>query len=416
MKTLLKGFGVLVLFACTWLLGFGWRDFEHLHAPNLSALQSLVGVNDAGSPSADEVFRTNYDRIRSDYARSLSPVTLKYAGMSGLMEATGDAHTTFLPPVSAKDFDETTQAQFGGVGASLLPDPLGAKADTVFEDGPAYGAGMRSGDLIIGVNGQTLAGIDIDKIVQKIRGPEGSTVRLTVMKPGQKKPEVMSIHRAMVTAPTVLSKFLTASDVGYLAVVGFDEPTAEQFDKELAKLEAHKGMKGLVIDLRGNPGGLLETARDMLSRWVEDKTVVTMKFREGSETASTYSGFLHKFDYPVVVLINEDTASAAEIFSGALHDYKLATLVGEHSYGKDSVQNVWKMLDGASAKITIAHYFLPTTPDIGRKEDVDGNYLSGGLQPDIKVDLPTDLPVTIGDPSKNDTQLEKAIEVIDSKQ
>jgi carboxyl-terminal processing protease len=182
----------------------------------------------------------------------------------------------------------------------------------------------------------------------------------------------------------------------------------------LAKIEKHH-LRGLVLNLRDDPGGLLETAIELLSRFVEDKVVVKMKGREGhEEVARTYTGSKHNFNYPIVVLINEDSASAAEIFSGVLHDYQLATLVGEHSYGKASVQNVRMLVDGSSAKITIARYFLPGGEDIGRKVDDDGQYISGGLQPDVKVDLDLDKNVTPGD-LKTDTQLQKAVEIIRQK-
>jgi carboxyl-terminal processing protease len=199
-----------------------------------------------------------------------------------------------------------------------------------------------------------------------------------------------------------------------MSIASFSEPTALQFDHELKKLEAQP-ICGLVIDLRGNPGGLLETAADMLSRFVDDKVVVKMKFRDGKEeVVRTYSGETHDFNYPIDILINEDSASAAEIFSGVLHDYGKATLVGTHSYGKSSVQSVFPLVDQSSAKITIARYYLPITPYYGRVVDEDGAYISGGLEPDVKVDLNDSAEMTPGDP-KTDNQLRKAIDVVLAK-
>lgn len=416
MKALKVILVLFTLFACA-VLGFSWRDLRRGHVPGFDILTSMSGrMKPQGEASPELVFKRAYGRILSDFYRAVPPKDLKYAGMEGMMASLGDPHTLFLVPHVAADFDLEIDASFVGVGARLSPDPLGAKAASVFEDGPAYAAGMRKGDLIVAVDGVPTAGKILDNIVATIRGKEGTMVKLSIIKPGRASVVVLSMPRQRVTTPTVESSFLKASNVGYMSVATFSEPTAEQFDRELAKLEQNAGMKGLVIDLRGDPGGLLETAVDMLSRFVESKVVVKMKFRDGHvETAATYTGFKHNFAYPVVVLINEDSASAAEIFSGVLHDYKLATLVGEHSYGKASVQNVFPMRDGASAKITIAHYFLPSSPDISRKVDADGAYLSGGLPPDVKVDLPDDVPVTVGDPTKNDTQLIKAIELIQAK-
>ncbi|MBI3721300.1 MAG: hypothetical protein HY248_02000, partial [Fimbriimonas ginsengisoli] len=157
---------------------------------------------------------------------------------------------------------------------------------------------------------------------------------------------------------------------------------------------------------------------EMLSRFVEDKLVVKMRSRDGAEeVARTFSGYRSDgLGVPIIVLVNEDTASAAEIFAGVLHDYRLATIVGEHTYGKASVQNIFSLRDGSSAKVTIARYFLPSGVDIGRRVDEDGLYISGGLQPDIKfVPDPDDPDIKIGD-SKHDPQLRKAIDLILAKQ
>ena len=327
----------------------------------------------------------------------------------------GDPHTIFLPPQEAQAFSDETKAKFGGVGARLGTDPLGAKVSTVFEDEPAYAAGIRKGNLITAVDGVSMAGKDIEDIVERIKGKEGSIVRLTVVQAGKDKPVVLAVRRARIVAPTVDGNVLPNTSIGFMDISQFSEPTAMQFDSEIEKLESHN-IKGLIIDLRDNPGGLLETASEMLSRFVENKVVVTMRFRNGSEEIErTSSGELHDFRYPIVVLINEDSASAAEIFSGCLHDYGKATLVGTQSYGKASVQNVFPLVDRSSAKITIAKYFLPITPYFGRQVDADGVKISGGLKPDVMVDLNEDQQVTIGDPS-TDNQLAKAIEVIKSKQ
>jgi carboxyl-terminal processing protease len=207
---------------------------------------------------------------------------------------------------------------------------------------------------------------------------------------------------------------IDGTKVGLLTVQQFAEPTTEQFDEALQGLET-QGIEGLVIDLRNNPGGLLETAVEMLSRFVENKLVVRMKMRDGREEfAKTFVGAKHRFGYPVVVLMNEDSASAAEIFAGVLRDYKLATLVGEHSYGKASVQNVVMLVDGSSAKITIARYYLPSNTEMSRKVDEEGHYVSGGLVPDVKVSLDYTDMTNLGDP-KTDTQLKRALEIIESK-
>ena len=407
------GLFVLLLGFC-FALGFTWRDVQDGQLPSLRAVNMLFGVKTEGKASPQEVFKQTYNRILTQYAEKVKAKELKYAGMEGLMASLGDLHTMFLPPVEAKEFSDQTKSNFFGVGASLLPDPAGAQVKEVFEDGPAYAAGMRAGSVITSVDGVSVAGKDINDIVDSIKGKEGTVVTLGLIVHDKQRPISLTIKRARVIAPTVEAKFLPDSGMGYLEITQFSEPTAKQFDDALQTLEQHP-LKGLVIDLRGNPGGLLTTATEMLSRFVEDKVVIKMKYRNGDEEVErTYSGSKHEFTYPIVCLINEDSASAAEIFSGCLRDYGKATLIGEHSYGKASVQNVFPLVDDASAKITIAKYYLPNGEYIARKVDGDGVYCSGGLEPTVHVPLDMNHIPVIGDP-KSDNQLARAIKYLQTK-
>ncbi|MFZ4506266.1 MAG: S41 family peptidase [Fimbriimonas sp.] len=412
-KTLLLALGVCGCFA----LGFSWRDIQRGELPSGRSVNNLFGVQRMPTDAApDQTFKQNFNLIRSEYMRPVKSEDLKYAGIGGMVSSLGDPHTIFMVPRQAQAFNDETRANFFGVGARLQPDPLGARLFTVFDDGPAFRAGLRAGMIITAVDGKSVGGTPVDNIVSKIKGPEGTLVRLTVTSGKSAKPITFTVRRARILAPTVENgKYFAESKVGYLSLTQFSEPTLEQFDRELTKLEKRE-LHGLIIDLRGNGGGLLETAKDLLGRFVENKVVVKMKLRDGhEEVVKTPYGTTHDFDYPVVVLINEDSASASEIFAGCLRDYRKATLVGEHSYGKASVQNVFQLVDQASAKITIAKYFLPMTGDISRKVDEDGVYVSGGLKPDVEVELdPNAGEIVPGDP-KTDNQLRKAIEVVLSK-
>ncbi len=417
MKTLLRGTALTLALASCFGFGFYYRDLSARQLPGVRPLNTLLGVKTTSPAlSAEGAFRENYARILGGFARKTDPKELKYAGMTGLVGALGDPHTNFFPPEEAKAFREETQANFFGVGAKLGEDPLGARVPTVFEDGPAYAAGLRAGDTITAVDGVSVGGKTTEYIVTKVKGPEGTKVRLTVIRPKVEKPFDITIRRARVIVPTVEGKYLEGQGVGYISVAMFSEPTATQFDAQVERLEK-KGIKGLVIDMRGNPGGLLTTASEMVSRWVDDDVVVRMRFRkqEGGgqqeEVQKTASGMVHRWNYPVVVLINEESASAAEIFSGCMRDYGKARLVGAHSYGKASVQNLFPLRDGASAKITIAKYLLPKSGDIGRKLDEDGAYISGGLKPDVAVEPDYDAGFAIGDMEK-DNQLRRAVEEV----
>lgn len=416
MKAVLKGIAFVIAIVACFGFGFGWRDIKSHKPVNLATFTRAASPMAPQEVTPERIFKDAYTNILANYYRPLVPKNLTYAGISGMMASLGDPHTLFLPPVAAKQFDSDTQGQFVGIGAQLDRDPLGARVAAVFDDGPAYAAGLRSGDIITAVDGKSVAGQPVMDIVQKIRGQEGTTVRLGILKPKAEHPEIVPIKRRKINTPTVVEKYLDEDQIGYMTIRQFAEPTTIQFDAALDKL-SEKPLKGLVIDLRDNPGGLLETDVELLSRFVENKVVVKIKSRDGmEETPRTLPGLTRKFPYPIALLVNEDTASAAEIFSGALRDYKLGTLVGNHTYGKASVQNIWHLRDGSSAKITIGRYFLPSGDDIGRKVDDDGIYVSGGMEPAVKVELdPDDTSIELGNP-KSDAQLQKAIEFIKSKE
>lgn len=402
-------FGILALL---FVVGFSFRDLARKRLPSKETMGSLIGQQQNVAPQ--KLFRENFDHILTSFAKPVEKNKLKYAGLTGLMSSLGDPHTMFLEPRISKEFKIETSANFAGVGARLGPDALGARVANVFEDGPAIKAGLKAGDLITAVDGVQVGGWHVNDIVDKVRGPEKTPVRLTITRDKVAQPITLKIVRARIVVPTVTSKILPSSKIGYIDVASFAEPTTEQFQSALVKLDSQK-VDGIVIDLRGNPGGLLQTAVEMLSLFLDQKTAITMRTREGGDrVVQTLGGFKMKFNYPITILVNADSASAAEIMAGALQDYKLATLVGEHTYGKASVQEIFPLTDGSSAKVTIARYFLPNGTDIGRKVDDDGQYVSGGIKVDVEVELQDSPAPVIGDP-KADSQLAKAMEVIMQK-
>jgi carboxyl-terminal processing protease len=409
----IKVIGFTLAILGLYAFGFSWRDLQRGQLPKAATFAGMVsGKSTQAGGSPAQLVKQHFGEILADYSRPLKAAEVKYAAMAGAMASLGDPHTVFMEPRSAEDFQQSTTANFVGVGARLSPDPLGAKAVAVFEDGPAFASGIRINDIVTSVDGKTVAGQEVDKIVAKIKGPEGTSVRLTVLKSETGKSVNFLIKRAQITIPTVEAKYFEKERVGYLSIAQFSEPTAQQFDRQLSKLE-QQPLRGLVIDVRGNPGGLLESAVDLVSRFTgPGKTVVKMKARDQKDAiARTYGGVEHTFKYPVTVLMNSESASAAEIFAGCLRDYQLATLVGEHSYGKASVQQLFEFRDRSFAKITIARYFLPSGEDISRKVDADGVYVSGGIAAEEKVDISPDADIEFGAIDK-DPQLKRAIELI----
>ncbi|MFQ3587808.1 MAG: S41 family peptidase [Fimbriimonadaceae bacterium] len=415
MKAVAKIFGVLVGILVLFTFGYSWRDIQRGSLPSVDTMAALIGRSPSQTRQAPQaVFRSAFVHIERNFYGTVDRERLRSAGFGGMLASLGDPHTVYLDAKATQEFQLETRAVFAGVGARLAPDPLGARVVTVFEGGPAAGAGMKAGDLIVGVDGKSVGGIDLSDIVDQVRGPEGTTVRVTVQREGLTQPLTLTIRRARIVAPTITSKMLPDSKIGLIEISSFSQPTGSQFASALDKLD-REGMTGLIVDVRNNPGGLLESAVEILSFFVENKVVVKMRMRNGlEEVARTPPGFRRDVTVPIVVLINEDSASAAEIFAGVLRDYRLATLVGVHTYGKASVQNVFPLIDQASAKVTIARYYLPGGQDISRKVDEDGRYVSGGIDADVKIEAgPDDVPV-FGEPER-DAQLRKAIEVIQSK-
>ena len=406
--------GIITALAAFAAFGFGFAvpDLQAGQAPNAKAFAGLMGAQSTLTPA--QTYQLHFDNIQRRYTRIVSPSELRASAMDGLVATLGDPHTNYFEPVAAERFTTENRGNFVGIGARLGENALGAAVAAVFESGPAFRSGLKVNDVIVTVDAEKVAGVPVTEIVGKIRGEEGTTVKLGVMRAGSASNVTLNIVRSQVEIPTAEGKML-ADNIGFISVSQFTERTPEQFDRALTKVIDSKA-QGLIIDLRENPGGLLQSASAMLGNFVSRKLVVSMKMRDGSvKEEFTPGGAVVGFPKPVVILVDENSASAAEIFSGVLRDYKIATLVGEHSYGKTSVQNVHPIReDNASIKVTIAKYFLPSGVNFDRKVDEDGTYLKGGLEPDVLIELPTGEPVVIGDADK-DPQLKKAIEVVKQK-
>ena len=397
-------------------VGFSWRDVRMGSPPSAEAFTRLLTLRLDDGPTPTQLFSDHYNKILARFHRPLDPTDLKYAAMSGLFASLGDPHTQFLDRRAAEEFAIETRGNYVGIGARLGDDPLGAKVFTVFKNGPAERSGLEVEDIVTAVDGRDVAGMSTDDIVQYVRGEENTSVTLTVLRSTEPDPLTIVATRSTVIVPTAEGRMLEGTNVGYIAVTQFAETTVDQFDTALQELHRQRP-DGLVIDMRRNPGGLLETAVAMLGRFVDDKPVVTMRQRrDRREVARTERGKTLNIGYPVIVLINEHSASAAEIFAGVLRDYGQATLLGQHSYGKASVQSVILLRDFSEAKITIGRYYLPSGENISRKVDEDGLYLSGGLTPeyDVPLELDEDGFWEQGNPER-DNQLAEAIRLIQRK-
>ncbi len=345
-----------------------------------------------GSPLLDEV----KEKIRGYHVepppKEEALVDAAARGMASLLHKT-DPFSSYLSAADWEEFREQISGTYGGIGAHVLflkDDRTGEKVFTAVKpvySGPAYKAGLRSYDQIIEIDGQDIKGKDADALRDMLRGLPESVVACKVRRRGLEKDEEMllKIIRGTVTLPSVQYELMPGG-IGYLRLDGFGDTSTEEVEKALAAMEK-EGMKGLVFDLRNDPGGLLTAAKDIADKFLKgDKLIVYSEGRNkeiAPRTELRTTGRAPHPDYPIVVLVNGGTASAAEIVSGALQDHKRATLIGERTYGKGSVQQLMR-LDStgrrAVLKLTIAKYYLPSGRSIHRSADN-----RGGITPDIEV-------------------------------
>ena len=323
---------------------------------------------------------------------------LFYSALRGLVNGLGDPYTVFFDPETTKEFDEQIDGRFGGIGAELSVKDGGIMTIVApMPETPAEKAGLMPGDKIFSVDGKEVSGMILEKVVRLIRGPEGTTVTLVIVR-GEEEPKEYIITRAIIEMKSVKYEF-RPDGLAYLQISGFNSDTSElvsKFEKELKT----KKPRGIIVDLRNDPGGLLETALDIGSKWVEKDVLLIEKFGDGREIKYNAGSKAVFKGYPTVVLINEGSASASEIVAGALQDYKLATLVGKKSFGKGSVQMLKKLTDGSAVKVTVAKWLTPNGRSINEL----------GIEPDITVEF------TKADfDAKKDPQMEKALEILNKK-
>lgn len=357
-------------------------------------------VIEPGTPAnADSSFDKLYevrDVINSQYYQDIDQDALVEGAIKGMVNSVGDPYTVFFNAEEYEDFNDDGQGNYVGIGVIV-----GIKEDrivviTPFEGSPAFKAGLRSGDFITKVEGVEYKGTDLDKAVSVIKGEEGQPVTITIMRDGIE--EDVTIVRASITMVNVESEMLEG-DIAHVTMLQFSNDTAKQVREAMEDLKS-QGAKGYILDLRGNPGGFLDEAVDVASLFVEkDKTVLYTldKYDQKKEYRSKGGDFIGE---PLVVLIDEGSASASEVVSGALKDYGAATLVGQKSFGKGIVQMVFEVGDNEGVKVTVSSYYSPNGINIHGE----------GIVPDVEVLIPEDAeaPLTI----ENDTQLQKAVEVL----
>ena len=299
--------------------------------------------------------------------------------IKGYMEGLDDPYSVYYTAEEYASFMEDTEGEYVGVGVQVSQD-VDTNVITVVKvfDGPAKEAGMEAEDVITEVNGEAVDELDLDTVVDKIRGEEGSEVTITVYRSSDGEDHEFTMPRQKVENPTVEYEMLV-DNIGYIAVSSFYEVTAEQYIAAVKDLQ-QQGMEGLVVDLRGNGGGLLNIAVEMLDFMLPEGKIVYTEDKAGNIIEEYSSTAEEQFTQPLAVLVNGYSASASEIFAGAIKDYEIGTLVGTNTFGKGIVQRMFPLDDGSAIKLTIAKYFTPKGNDIHKV----------GIKPDLEVEFDAD--------------------------
>lgn len=320
-----------------------------------------------------------------------------YSAIRGVVDSLKDPHTSFLSPKEADQFRSNISGEFEGIGARVewAEAEEAVRIVEPYENQPAWNAGLRRGDLVIAIDGEATKGSDLAQAISKLRGPKGSSVTLRVQRPEVVDPFDVVVQRDVIEIPTVQSDSLgPQGEIAYVKLFTFNE-NAGQLVRQAVQDALKRNPKALIFDLRGNSGGLLREAVKVANVFIEDQAVVFERFKDGrSETYKTEEKAVDK-QLPLIVLVNEASASASEIVAGALQDTKRATLLGVKTFGKGSVQLPQSLSDGSILRVTVAHWFTPND------RTIDGT----GLEPDINVEL-TDADREAG----NDPQLDAAVE------
>lgn len=388
--------------------GYGAGIVTGILATVLVSLLLLVGfrviTNTAGSYASGKVTEKEVSKKLNKlnalidkyylYEDEIDTDKLAEGIYSGYTSALGDKYTVYYDEDETKALMESTSGTFSGVGATLTKD-----ADTgyativnVYEDSPAEKAGLKAGDILEKIDDHEVGDEQLDTVVSWIKGEKGTEVKITVLRDGEELE--LTATRDTIQVKTV-SYEMKENQIGYIRVSEFDTVTYDQFKEALDDLE-NQGMQGLIVDLRNNPGGSLDTVTNMLRLLLPEGTIVSTKDKNGKKDEITCDG-THEFKKPMAVLVNQYSASASEIFSGAVQDYGTAKIVGVTTYGKGVVQQLMDLGDGTCLKVTIAEYYTPNGRSINGK----------GVEPDVEVEYQYD-----EENPKADNQLDQALSTV----
>lgn len=386
---------VIIAFVAAWYIKVNRLYYKYVKMTSST-------VEASGMKFDSKEFDTKLDKmtsyVKEMYLNKIDETKLVDGAFKGIMESLGDPYSGYYTSDEYKKILESTSGEYKGIGVSVTVNEAGEVViSKVFEDTPAKKAGLQENDIIAKVDGTDVTGKDLEEVVSLIKKNGNAEVTIQV----RRNTETLDIKLKCekIKSNTVASKMME-NDTGYIMLTEFDGVSTNQFAEALNSLES-QGMKKLIIDVRDNPGGRLDVVCDILDLFVDkDKLLVYTKdkYGEGEKQISKYKASIK--DIPICILVNGNSASAAELFTGVMKDYKLATIVGTKTFGKGIVQQIVSLGDGSAIKITVSKYYLP------KNENIHGK----GITPDKVVELPNNAATVSS--GVEDTQLEKALEIL----
>ena len=349
-----------------------------------------------------DLFGEVLENIKKEYVDDVDQAEVMDSAINGVLQSL-DPYSAYMSPELFKEMQTDTRGEFGGLGIEIGMEAGVVKVISPIDDTPAEKAGIKAGDYIVKIGKDQVQGKSLMEAVKLMRGPVGTTIDLTIRRKNVKKPLEFKITRKIIQVQSVSSEIISKrKNIGYIRLKSFNENSDNQFLKSIKKFEKNSNIKGYVIDLRNNPGGLLTQAINITDFFLDDGEIVSTKGRKISETRKFFARRGDEVNgKPVIVMINNGSASASEIFAGALKDHKRAIILGENSYGKGSVQSIIPLRNGGGMRLTISKYYLPSGKSISEV----------GVTPDIVVEE------TGGEfkiRSEKDNQLNYAIKLFNS--
>ena len=349
-----------------------------------------------------DLFGEVLENIKKEYVDEVDQSEMMESAINGVLQSL-DPYSAYMSPQIFKEMQTDTRGEFGGLGIEIGMEAGVVKVISPIDDTPAAKAGIKAGDYIVKIGKEQVQGKSLLEAVKLMRGPVGTSINLTVRRKNVKKPLEFKIVRKIIEVQSVSSETLGKNkNLGYIRLKSFNENSDKQFLKTVKKFEKDMKIKGYLLDLRNNPGGLLNQAINITDFFLNDGEIVSTKGRKISETRKFFARRGDEIDgKPIVVLINNGSASASEIFAGALKDHKRAIILGENSYGKGSVQSIIPLKNGGGMRLTISKYYLPSGKSISEV----------GVTPDIYVEEDNN---NFQINSENDNQLNYAIRLLTS--